>query len=80
MEAQLANSVAEAYRKNHTIEGYLQDSSGPDIDIEVGKVSVEDLRSAPYFLLARSYVFDAACKYLFVTIQRPCRKWRAPEK
>ena len=27
MEAQLANSVAEAYRKNHTVEGYLQDSS-----------------------------------------------------
>jgi type IV secretory pathway TrbF-like protein len=48
MEAQLANSVAEAYRKNHTVEGYLQDSSGPDIDIEVQKVSIEDLRSAPY--------------------------------
>src|SRR5205823_1234156 len=41
-------SVAEAYRKNHTIENYLQDSSGPDIDIEVQKVSIEDLRSAPY--------------------------------
>src|SRR5438105_11574345 len=40
MEAQLANSVAEAYRKNHTIENYLQDSSGPDIDIEVQKVSI----------------------------------------
>ena len=48
MEAQLANSVAEAYRKNHTVEGYLQDSSAPDIDIDVGKVSIEDLRSAPY--------------------------------
>ena len=47
-KAQLANSVAEAYRKNHTIENYLQDSSGPDIDIEVQKVSIEDLRSAPY--------------------------------
>jgi type IV secretory pathway component VirB8 len=30
------------------IENYLQDSSGPDIDIEVQKVSIEDLRSAPY--------------------------------
>jgi type IV secretion system protein VirB5 len=48
MEAQLANSVAEAYRKNHTVEGYLQDPSAPDIDIEVEKVSIEDLRSAPY--------------------------------
>lgn len=48
MEAQLANSVAEAYGKNHTLEGYLQDSSAPDIDVDVGKVSIEDLRSAPY--------------------------------
>jgi hypothetical protein len=48
MEAKLANSVAEAYRKNHTVEGYFQDSSAPDIDIDVGKVSIEDLRSAPY--------------------------------
>jgi type IV secretory pathway component VirB8 len=48
MEAQLANSVAEAYRKNKTIDNYLQDPTAPDIDIEVEKVSIEDLRSAPY--------------------------------
>jgi type IV secretion system protein VirB5 len=48
MEAQLANSVAEAYRKNKTIENYLQDPTASDIDIEVEKVSIEDLRSAPY--------------------------------
>jgi type IV secretory pathway TrbF-like protein len=38
MDAQLANSVSEAYRKNHTIENYLQDSSAPDLDIDVEKV------------------------------------------
>src|SRR5579864_7915615 len=48
MEAQLANSVAEAYRKNKTIDSYLQDPTAPNIDIEVAKVSIEDLRSAPY--------------------------------
>jgi type IV secretory pathway TrbF-like protein len=48
MEARLANNVAEAYRKNQTIEAYLQDSAGPDIDVEVEKVSIEDLRAAPY--------------------------------
>jgi type IV secretory pathway component VirB8 len=48
MDAQLANSVSEAYRKNHTIENYLQDSSAPDLDIDVEKISIEDLRSAPY--------------------------------
>lgn len=48
MEAQLANSVAEAYRKNKIIDSYLQDPTAPNIDIEVAKVSIEDLRSAPY--------------------------------
>lgn len=48
MEAQLANSVAEVYRKNKTIDNYLQDPTASDIDIEVAKVSIEDLRSAPY--------------------------------
>src|SRR5207237_9098787 len=48
MKAKPGISVAEEYRKNHEIENYLQDSSRPDIDIEVQKVSIEDLRSAPY--------------------------------
>ena len=48
MDAKLANSVTEGYGKNHAIEGFLQDSTVPDIDVEVEKVSIEDLRSAPY--------------------------------
>lgn len=48
MEAQFANSVFEAYHKNKTIENYLQDPSAADIEIEVERVSIEDLRSAPY--------------------------------
>lgn len=48
MEAQLGNSVAEAYRKNRTIDAYLENSSGPEIEIEIEKVSIEDLRSTPY--------------------------------
>jgi type IV secretory pathway component VirB8 len=58
MEAQLANSVAEAYRKNKTIENYLQDPTAPDIDIEVEKVSIEDLRSAPYKATVDFYEID----------------------
>jgi hypothetical protein len=61
MEAQLANSVAEAYSKKHTVEGYLQDSSAPDIDIDVGKVSIEDLRAAPY----KATVYIAHFVFLF---------------
>lgn len=61
MEAQLANSVAEAYSKKHTVEGYLQDSSAPDIDIDVGKVSIDDLRAAPY----KATVYTAHFVFLF---------------
>jgi type IV secretory pathway component VirB8 len=47
MDAQLANSVSEAYRKNHTIENYLQDSSAPDLDIDVEKISIYEIAYSP---------------------------------
>jgi type IV secretion system protein VirB5 len=58
MEAGLATSVAEAYHKNRTIENYLQDTSAPDIDVAVEKVSIEDLRSAPYKAIVDFYEID----------------------
>jgi hypothetical protein len=45
-----------ASRKNHTIDDYLQNStSRPDIDIEVEKVAIEDLRAAPYKAMVDFY-------------------------
>ena len=41
MEAQLANSVAEAYRKNHTIEDYLQDSTSPTSTSRSGRFQLK---------------------------------------
>ena len=46
-DGQLANSVAEAWKKDKIIDNYLQNQPA-DIDIDVVKVAIEDLRSAPY--------------------------------
>ena len=46
-EAQLGNNIQQAWKKNRTIEQYLQNQPA-DIDIDVVKVSIEDLRTPPY--------------------------------
>jgi type IV secretory pathway TrbF-like protein len=46
-DGQLAGSISEAWKKDKIIENYLQGQQA-DIDIDVVKVSIEDLRSAPY--------------------------------
>lgn len=46
-DGQLASSIDQAWRKDKIIESYLQNQQA-DIDIDVVKVSIEDLRSAPF--------------------------------
>ena len=46
-DGQLAGSIAEAWKKDKIIDNYLQNQPA-DIDIDVVKVSIEDLRSAPF--------------------------------
>ncbi|HEY6252950.1 MAG TPA: VirB8/TrbF family protein [Candidatus Angelobacter sp.] len=46
-DGQLAGSIADAWKKDKIIDNYLQNQPA-DIDIDVVKVSIEDLRSAPY--------------------------------
>lgn len=46
-DGQLASSIADAWKKDKIIDNYLQNQPA-DIDIDVVKVSIEDLRSAPY--------------------------------
>ena len=46
-DGQLASSIAEAWKKDKIIDNYLQNQQA-DIDVDVVKVSIEDLRSAPY--------------------------------
>jgi len=46
-EAQLGDSLEQAWKKDKIIENYLNNQQA-DIDVDVVKVSIEDLRSAPY--------------------------------
>ena len=47
MDGQLAGSVAEAWKKDKIIDNFLQNQQA-EIDVNVVKVSIEDLRTAPY--------------------------------
>lgn len=47
MDGQLSGTVQEAWKKDKTLENYLSNPQA-DIDVDVVKVSIEDLRSAPY--------------------------------
>lgn len=47
MDQQLGSSVVEAWTRDHTIENYFQNSQY-DQDVEIQRVSIEDLRQAPY--------------------------------
>ena len=46
-DGQLAGSIDQAWKKDKIIDNYLQNQQA-DIEIDVVKVSIEDLRSAPY--------------------------------
>jgi type IV secretory pathway TrbF-like protein len=47
MDSQLAGNVAGAWKKDKIVESFLENQQS-DIDVNVVKVSIEDLRSAPY--------------------------------
>lgn len=46
-DAQLGNNIAQAWTKDKVIQNFLENQQ-PDIDVDVVKVSIEDLRSTPY--------------------------------
>lgn len=47
MDGRLNSDVADAWKKDKVIDNTLQNEQN-EIDVEVAKVSIEDLRSAPY--------------------------------
>lgn len=47
MDSQLQSNIAEAWKKDKIIDNTLQNQQS-DIDVDVVKVSIEDLRAAPY--------------------------------
>src|SRR5260370_6920590 len=48
LDQQLGNSVVQAWNSNHTIDGYMQAQEQYDQEVQINRVSIEDLRSAPY--------------------------------
>lgn len=48
LNGDLQSAVIEQNKKSKLIEGFLLDSSAPNVDIEIKNVAIEDLRSAPY--------------------------------
>src|SRR5205807_10032329 len=47
MDTQLANNILAAWTKDKTIENFLT-NSGPEQEIKVNRIDIEDLRAAPY--------------------------------
>lgn len=47
LDTQLADSTLQAWSRNQTIDEFLS-NSGPQEDIKVNRVDIEDLRTAPY--------------------------------
>lgn len=48
LDGKLADGILDAYRKDEVIKKILTNTSAADIDIDVKKVALEDMQSAPY--------------------------------
>src|SRR5262249_5202555 len=48
LDGKLAGGILDAYRKDDIIRKFLTNSSSSEIDIDVKKVALEELRSPPY--------------------------------
>jgi type IV secretory pathway TrbF-like protein len=48
LDGKLANGILDAYRKDDIIRKFLTNSSAPEIDVDVKKVALEPMLTAPY--------------------------------
>lgn len=48
LDGKLANDVMEAYKRNDTINTFLTNPAAPEVDVDVRKVTLEQLQKAPY--------------------------------
>lgn len=48
LDGKLADGILDAYRKDEVIKKILTNTSAADIDIDVKKIALEDMQSAPY--------------------------------
>ena len=48
LDGKLADGILDAYRKDDIIKKFLINTSAPEIDVEVKKVALEDMRTPPF--------------------------------
>jgi type IV secretion system protein VirB5 len=48
LDAKLADGILDAYKKDQIIKQFITNTSTPEIDIDVKKVALEDMQSAPF--------------------------------
>jgi type IV secretory pathway component VirB8 len=48
LDRKLANGILDAYRKDDIVRKFLTNTSAPEIDIDVKKVSLEEMQNPPY--------------------------------
>jgi len=48
LDGKLANGILDAYRKDDVIRKFLTNTAAPEIDVDVKKVSLEELQTPPF--------------------------------
>jgi type IV secretion system protein VirB5 len=48
LDGKLADGILDAYRKDDIIKKFITNTAAPEIDIEVKKVSLEEMQTLPY--------------------------------
>lgn len=48
LDGKLANGVFDAYRKDDIIKKFITNTAAPEIDVDVQKVSLEEMQAPPY--------------------------------
>jgi len=60
LDGKLANDIMEQYRKDDTINSFLNNPSSPEVDVDVEKVALQPMTSAPYRASVDFYLVEYA--------------------
>ena len=60
LDGKVANDIMEQYRKDDTINSFLNNPSSPEVDVDVQKVALQPMTAAPYHASVDFYVVEYA--------------------
>src|SRR5581483_7960373 len=60
LDGKVANDIMEQYRKDDTINSFLNNPSSPEVDVDVQKVALQPMGAAPYRASVDFYVVEYA--------------------